>query len=71
MDKTTTDRTPQVIELFAAGDGLVARCTLCGGQLRRSTPPPPNRHWDGHVAPGWLLCDLLDAMGQHVRGNHS
>lgn len=60
----------EVIELYAAGDTIAARCTLCGGQFSRETPPPPDRHQDERVAPGWNLWDLWDALGAHVRANH-
>lgn len=47
------------INLYARGDELVARCRLCGGELRRNTLTTP-----------WNLWDLWDALGDHVRANH-
>lgn len=59
------------IELFAAGDTISARCTLCGGKLSRTTPPPPDRFQTDHLEAGWNLWDLWDALGEHLRANHA
>ena len=49
----------EVVNLYARGDKIVARCRLCGGELSRDTLTSP-----------WNLWDLWDAMGDHVAVNH-